>query len=151
MFFTATLIPCVANKTYTLTRIPIRYKCLRMALRTSSDLADQSFLRQEKSHDSCVVYRKNSNTGNRTVCYVVRNFLLWKGGEKHTKNLPFRDKRKRKKALDPTRRGKSNVLSHGPIIRVLTVGNPPSPTETKSATHSSMVLQPSSSNLPWCS
>jgi len=55
------------------------------------------------------------------MCYVVRNFLLWKRGEKHTKNLPLETEEKRKKTPDHTKRGNSNVLAHSPIIRVLTV------------------------------
>jgi len=55
-------------------------------------------------------------------CYAVRNFLLWKKGEKHTKNLPPEMKRKgRKKSPDHTKRGNSDFLAHGLIIRDLTV------------------------------
>jgi len=67
-------------------------------------------------------YRKNLN--NWTVCYVVRNSLLWKGGKKHSKNTapfpPLRQKKKQK-FLDHTRRGKSNDIAHRPIIQVFTV------------------------------
>lgn len=43
-------------------------------------------------------------------------------GEKHTKNLPPpRDEREGEEVPDLTKRGKSNALAHGPIIRVLTV------------------------------
>jgi len=51
--------------------------------------------RGEERHDNIPYYRKNLN--NRTMCYVVRNFLLWKRGEKHTKNLPAETEGKRKK------------------------------------------------------
>ena len=64
------------------------------------------------------MYRKNSN--KRSLCYVVRNFLLGKRGEKYTKNLP-REPKKKKKTPDLTERGKSNVLAQGSFIRVLTV------------------------------
>ena len=55
-------------------------------------------------------YHKNSN--NRTMCYVVRNSLLQKRGDKHQyRNLPPEVKRK-EKAPDYTKRGHSNVLAH---------------------------------------
>ena len=46
---------------------------------------------------------------------------LEKGRKTHQKSAPTSQKKK-KKTPDLTRRGKSNVLAHGPIIRVLTVG-----------------------------
>jgi len=63
------------------------------------------------------------NLNNWTVCYEVQNSLLWKGGEKHTKNTaPFPPPRQKKtKFLDLTRRGKSNDIAHRPIIQVFTV------------------------------
>jgi len=66
-------------------------------------------------------YRKNSN--KRTMCYVVRNFLLWKRGEKHTKKHVPRDKKKSEKTqtLLGEASCKSNVLAQGPFIRVFTV------------------------------
>jgi len=51
--------------------------------------------------------------------YVVRNFLLWKRDEKHTKKLSPETRRKGKKMLGLTKREDSNVLAQGPIIRIL--------------------------------
>jgi len=56
---------------------------------------------------------------------IVRNFLLWKRGEKHTKNLPRETGKKKKKTPDHTKRGNSNVLAQGSFIRVLTVNTNP--------------------------
>jgi len=70
-------------------------------------------------HDA---YRKNLN--NWTVCYEVQNSLLWKGGKDTAKTRPLsplRDRKKKKKFLDLTRRGKSNDIAHRPIIQVFTV------------------------------
>ena len=54
------------------------------------------------------------------MCNIVRNFLLWKKGEKHQKLAPPRQKKK-KKTPNLTKRGKSNILAPGLIIRILTV------------------------------
>jgi len=67
-------------------------------------------------------YRKNLN--NWTVCYVVQNSLLWKGGQKHSKSaapFPLPRQKKKRKFLDHTERGKSNDIAHRPIIQVFTV------------------------------
>ena len=58
------------------------------------------------------------------MCYEVQNFLLWNGGEKHSKNtapFPFPRQKKKQKFLDLTERGKSNDIAHGSIIQVSTV------------------------------
>jgi len=64
---------------------------------------------------------KKTNYGkppnNQTICYVVRNFLRDKRGETPKKSAP-RDKKKKRKTPDHSKRGNSNVLANGPIIRV---------------------------------
>ena len=54
------------------------------------------------------------------MCYLllVRNFLLWKRDEKHTKNLSPRADKKRK-TPELTKRRSSNVLAQCPFIRFL--------------------------------
>jgi len=54
------------------------------------------------------------------MCYVVRNFLFRRRGGRHTKNLPPGTDRKEKNS-DLTRRGNSDVLEHGPVIRVFVI------------------------------
>jgi len=62
-----------------------------------------------------VAYRINLN--KRTVCYVVKNSLPGKRGEKHSK---IRDVKKQKLA-DLTGGGNSNDIAHRSLIQVNTV------------------------------
>ena len=69
-------------------------------------------------------YGTRKNLNNWTVCYVVQNSLLWKGGKKHSKSTaPFPPPRQKKKQknLDLTERGKPNDIARRPIIQVFTV------------------------------
>ena len=67
-------------------------------------------------------YRKNLN--NWTVCYVVQNSLLQKGGKKHSKNTappPLPSQKKKQRFRDLTERGNPDDIAHRPIIQVFTV------------------------------
>lgn len=62
------------------------------------------------------------------MCYVVENSLLWKGAKVIAKGelqylAPLRDiKKSKKKRLDLTGAGNSNVVAQGPIVGVSAVG-----------------------------
>jgi len=83
-----------------------------------TDFLDKS--EAEMPPQAARAYRENSN--NRTMGYVVRNFLHWKGGEEHQTSAPETTKKKEKSARSyHTMRGNSNAPAQCPTIPVLTV------------------------------